>query len=148
VQGAFVAGDARAIDWLLQRGRTYIYTTAPPPLLAAATLASIDLIEQDEWRREHLRALAARLKEGAAALPWTLLSSDTAIQPLMVGSNDAALALMQRLEEQGIWVPAIRPPTVPSGTARLRISLSAAHTMADVDQLLAALSLCGQASDA
>lgn len=144
VQGAFVAGAERAIEWLLQRGRTYVYTTAAPPLLAAATLASIDLIEQDEWRREHLRVLTAGLKEGAAMLPWRLLPSDTAIQPLMVGQNDTVLTLMRQLEEQGIWVPAIRPPTVPPGTARLRISLSAAHTMADVEQLLAGLTQCSQ----
>ncbi|MBR4737832.1 MAG: aminotransferase class I/II-fold pyridoxal phosphate-dependent enzyme, partial [Rhodocyclaceae bacterium] len=90
-------------------------------------------------RRAHLRALIARLKARAAALPWALLPSDTAIQPLMVGENHAALALSQALWQDGIWAPAIRPPTVPAGTARLRISLSAAHSLDDVDRLMDAL---------
>ena len=98
-------------------------------------------VRSEPQRRVHLQALQQRLREGveAARLPWTLMPSDTAIQPLVIGRNEAALSVMARLDEQGVWVPAIRPPTVPEGTARLRISLSAAHTLAQVDQLVEAL---------
>jgi 8-amino-7-oxononanoate synthase len=139
VAGAFVAGDARAIEWLLQRARTYVFTTAMPPMLAAGVRAAVAAIAADDWRRERLHEHAARLRRGLAGLPWRLLPSDTAIQPLVVGDNGAALALMQSLMAAGIWVPAIRPPTVPAGTARLRISLSAAHEPGQVDRLIAAL---------
>ena len=136
VSGAFIAGDGAVIEWLLQRARTYIFTTAAPPLLAVATLESLRLIELETWRREHLAALIMRLREGFAGLPWRLLPSATPIQPLIVGDNRAVVALSEALLEQGIWVPAIRPPTVPAGTARLRISLSAAHGIEDIDRLL------------
>ena len=136
VSGAFIAGDGSVIEWLLQRARTYIFTTAAPPLLAVATLESLRLIELETWRREHLAALIMRLREGFAGLPWRLLPSATPIQPLIVGDNRAVVALSEALLEQGIWVPAIRPPTVPAGTARLRISLSAAHGIEDIDRLL------------
>ena len=136
VSGAFIAGDGSVIEWLLQRARTYIFTTAAPPLLAVATLESLRLIELETWRREHLAALIMRLREGLAGLPWRLLPSATPIQPLIVGDNRAVVALSEALLQQGIWVPAIRPPTVPAGTARLRISLSAAHGIEDVDRLL------------
>ena len=136
VSGAFIAGDGSVIEWLLQRARTYIFTTATPPLLAVATLESLRLIEQETWRREHLVALIMRLREGLAGLPWRLLPSATPIQPLIVGDNRAVVALSEALLQQGIWVPAIRPPTVPAGTARLRISLSAAHGIEDIDRLL------------
>ena len=136
VSGAFIAGDGSVIEWLLQRARTYIFTTAAPPLLAVATLESLRLIELETWRREHLAALIMRLREGFAGLPWRLLPSATPIQPLIVGDNRAVVALSEALLQQGIWVPAIRPPTVPAGTARLRISLSAAHGIEDVDRLL------------
>jgi len=139
VFGAFVAGTRELVEWLLQRARTYIFTTGSPPMLASALLASLDLIEREEWRREHLRALIARFRAGVRGLPWHLLPSQTAIQPLIVGENRATVALMERLRERDLWVPAIRPPTVPAGTARLRISLSAAHTLADVDRLVEAL---------
>ena len=139
VSGAFVAGGADLIEWLVNRARTYIYTTAQPPLLAAAVAASLRLIAGEPWRRRRLAELVARLKAGAAGLPWPLLASDTPIQPLLVGDSQAALALAEALRQRGILIPAIRPPTVPSGAARLRISLSAAHTEADVDSLLAAL---------
>ena len=142
VAGAFVAASAEVIDWLIQRARTYIYTTATPPLLAAAVLASVDVIEHDEARRTHLQSLISQLREGLRGLPWTLLSSQTAIQPLIVGESKSALELSAQLREAGIWVPAIRPPTVPMGTARLRISLSAAHTEAQVQRLVAALQRC------
>ena len=139
VAGAFVAGSSELIEWLVNRARTYIYTTAQPPLLAAATSASLKLIAGEIWRRERLRELIARLKAGVADLPWLLMVSDTPIQPLMVGGNVEALRLADGLRERGILIPAIRPPTVPQGEARLRISLSAAHTLEDVDALLAAL---------
>ena len=139
VFGAFVAAEEPVIEWILQRARTYIFTTGTPPLLATALAASLELIASEEWRRDRLRQLIAQLRVGLAGLPWRLAPSETAIQPLLVGDNRAALALMDALRERGIWVPAIRPPTIPAGTARLRISLSAAHTPEDVAQLIAAL---------
>ena len=141
VAGAFVSGEASMVEWVLQKARTYMFATAAPAMIAAPLRVSVGLMREESWRRKHLRALQDRLREGVrqAKLPWTLLPSDTAIQPLIIGSNEDALAVMARLDEQGVWVPAIRPPTVPVGTARLRISLSAAHTMAHVDQLCAAL---------
>jgi 8-amino-7-oxononanoate synthase len=139
VAGAFVAGDAGVLAWILQRARTYMFSTAHPPALAAATSASLALIAREDWRRERLQALAAQLRAGLAGLPWSLLPSATAIQPLIVGENATARALSAALRAQGIWVPAICPPTVPKGTARLRISLSALHTSADVARLVAAL---------
>jgi len=139
VAGAFVAGEEALVEWLVQRARTYVFTTGSAPALAAALAASLELIERDEWRREHLQALVARLRAGLAPLPWRLLPSTTAVQPLIVGDNRAAVVLMERLAERGIWAPAIRPPTVPEGTARLRISLSAAHSLEDVDRLITAL---------
>ena len=142
--GAFVAGDDALIEWLLQKTRSYIFATAAPALLASALRASLRVIEQDEWRRSHLNDLIARLRSGLTTglqgSSWQLADSQTAIQPLLIGRNDAALDAMQGLRERGIWVPAIRPPTVPEGTARLRIALSAAHTETDVDQLIDALS--------
>jgi len=139
VAGAFVAGSGELIEWLVNRARTYIYTTAQPPLLAAATSASLKLIAGETWRRDRLRTLIARLKAGVADLPWPLMASNSPIQPLLVGDNMAALRLADGLRKRGILIPAIRPPTVPRGEARLRISLSAAHTLEDVDALLAAL---------
>ena len=139
VFGAFAAGDATVIDWLLQHARTYVFTTGSPPALAAALLESLRLIEHEEWRRTKLRGHVGRLRSGLEGLPWRLLPSDGPIQALIVGSNEAAVGLMEDLLEDGIWVPAIRPPTVPAGTARLRISLSAAHEDEDVDRLVGAL---------
>ncbi len=143
VAGAFVAGDAALIEWLLQKTRTYIFATAAPPLLASALRKSLELIATADDLREGLCKRIAQLREGLAALPpelgWHLLPSHTAVQALVIGSNEAALAAMESLRQRGLWVPAIRPPTVPVGTARLRIALSAAHTAADVDALLAAL---------
>ncbi|MDR0735253.1 MAG: 8-amino-7-oxononanoate synthase [Zoogloeaceae bacterium] len=137
--GAFVAGSALAIEYLLQNARSYIFTTAQPPAIAAAATKSLEIIQNDEARRAHLRALIRQLQTGCAALPWRLLPSETAIQPLMLGENDKALALSQQLWRRGLWVAAIRPPTVPPGTARLRISLSAAHGENDVAELINAL---------
>ena len=139
VAGAFVAAHPVVIDALVQTARPYIYTTAMPPLLAQALRVALGLIRDDHARRATLHSHIARFRAGAAALRWTLLPSQTAIQPLVVGEPSAALALSAALAAQGIWVPAIRPPTVPAGTARLRVSLSAAHSPGDVDALLAAL---------
>jgi len=139
VSGAFVAGSGALVETLLQNARSYIYTTATPPLLAHALLTSLQIIEQEEWRRERLRDLVRRLKQGLQGAPWRLLPSDTPIQPLLVGGNAEALALSAQLAAQGLLVPAIRPPTVPRGTARLRISLSADHVADDVDRLIDAL---------
>ncbi len=142
VSGAFVAGDHRVIEWLMQRARPYIFTTASSPIIAAALLTSLELIAAGDDRRTHVQNLIARLREGLSGLPWRLLPSLTAIQPLIIGENQATLTLAEQLSTRGLWVPAIRPPTVPAGTARLRISLSAAHTVEQVDALLAALHDC------
>ena len=139
VSGAFVAAEQVVIDTLLQNARSYIYTTASPPALSIALLASLKLMREEEWRRERLQQLIAQLRHGMRDLPWTLMDSATPIQPLVVGSNEATLALSDGLRARGIWVPAIRPPTVPQGTARLRISLSAAHSEQDVAQLIETL---------
>jgi 8-amino-7-oxononanoate synthase len=142
VSGAFVAGDHRVMEWLMQRARPYIFTTASSPVIAAALLTSLELIAAGDERRAHLQALIARLRDGLAGLPWRLMPSLTAIQPLIIGENQAAVALAERLLTHGLWVPAIRPPTVPAGTARLRISLSAAHSEAQIDALITALREC------
>lgn len=137
VGGAFVAACPQVIDWLVQKARTYIFSTAAPPALAHALCTSLDVIAglQGHSRRQHLQALIAHLRERMASSLWRLLPSDTPIQPLILGSNETALAVSAQLEAQGLWVPAIRPPTVPPGTARLRIALSAAHSINDVDRL-------------
>ena len=137
--GAFVAGSDELIETLIQRARPYVYTTATPPALAEATRVSLRLARREEWRRERLRALIARLRSGAAQLGLPLADSPTPIQPIMAGSTARALAWGEALQSAGILVTAIRPPTVPQGTARLRVTLSAAHTDADLDRLLAAL---------
>lgn len=137
--GAFVAGSDVLVESLLQRARTYIYTTALPPALAAATRAALRVLRRDAWRRERALGLAARFRAGAAALGCTLLPSRTAIQPLVLGSETAAVTASDALFERGYWVPAIRPPTVPAGTSRLRFTFSAAHDESDVDALLDAL---------
>jgi 8-amino-7-oxononanoate synthase len=142
VAGAFVAGEASTVEWIMQRARSYIFATAAPPLIAEALRASAKVIAAESWRREHLQALVTRLREGCAqAMPtgWRLLPSSTPIQPIVIGDNATALAAMTVLWQQGLWVPAIRPPTVPEGTARLRVSLSAAHSLDDVDSLIRSL---------
>lgn len=139
VCGAFVAGDSQVIELLLQRARAYVYTTANPPALAYALLASIDIIEREEWRRERLRAHVAHLRNVLAGGPVRLLPSDTPIQPVFVGAAQAAVEIAYRLGRQRIVVPAVRPPTVPRGSARLRVSLSAAHEPDDIDRLASAL---------
>jgi len=137
--GAFVAGDEALIEWLIQRARTYVYTTALPPAIAAATRAALKLVKDEPWRRERLQALVTRFRAGAAAHGLPLSASLTPIQPVIVGDPGRALALSESLNAQGFWVSAIRPPTVPQGSARLRVTLSAAHEEAQVDALIAAL---------
>jgi len=141
VGGAFVAAHTSVIEWLMQRARPYIYTTAAAPALAHALMTSLDIIGGAEGaaRRAHLQALIAQLQQSLRLRRWQLRPSDTAIQPLIVGPNDQTLQAANALYEQGLWVPAIRPPTVPLDTARLRITLSAAHDASDVAQLVAAL---------
>jgi 8-amino-7-oxononanoate synthase len=139
VFGAFVAGNTVLIDYLLQHTHTYIYTTATPPALSATVLVALKIIEQDEARRVHLKQLIDYLKSNLHLKNWQLTESQTAIQPLIVGSNEAASSLSEYLLTLGILVPAIRPPTVPKGSARLRISLSAAHNFDDVERLINAL---------
>jgi 8-amino-7-oxononanoate synthase len=139
VSGAFVAGDRRVMEWLMQRARPYIFTTASSPIIVATLIASLDLIANGDERRAHLQRLIARLQAGLSDLPQSLLPSPTAIQPLLIGGNDVAMQLAGQLFERGLWVPAIRPPTVPIGSARLRISLSAAHSEAQLDALIKTL---------
>lgn len=136
VSGAFVAGSAELIDYLVQFARSYIYTTAMPPALAAAGLASLRLLREEPQRRQHLQALIVYFKQRAEAHALPLQRSDSAIQPLMIGEDAQAVSLSLRLKERGLLVPAIRPPTVPAGSARLRIALSAAHTTAQIDRLI------------
>lgn len=137
--GAFVAGEQVLIDYLLQSARSYIYTTASPAPVAAAAHAGVEIIAAEPERRQHLQQLIASLREQCKLQRWQLMPSATAIQPIIIGSNDEALRVSKHMQERGILVPAIRPPTVPKGTARLRISLSAQHTQADIEQLLHAL---------
>jgi len=144
--GAFVAGSELLIESLVQQARNYIYTTALPPAVAVASLASLQLLQTESWRRGHLAALVARFRRGAAQLDLPLLQSASAVQPLLVGDAGRAVALSERLRERGLLVSAIRPPTVPRGTSRLRITLSAAHSEAQVDRLLAELADCHAAT--
>jgi 8-amino-7-oxononanoate synthase len=141
VGGAFVAAHASVIELMIQRARPYIYTTAAPPALAHALLASLDIIGGAEGaaRRAHLNALIAQFQQGLRLERWQQPVSSTAIQPIIIGTNEEALRAGAGLYGQGLWVPAIRPPTVATGTARLRVTLSAAHTHEDVAQLVAAL---------
>jgi 8-amino-7-oxononanoate synthase len=137
--GAFVAGSATLIDALIQLARTYVYTTAPPPALAAATRAALALVDEEAWRRETLRERVERFRTGAAQLGLPVAPSRTPIQPVLVGDAERAVAASAALLEQGYLVAAIRPPTVPPGAARLRVTLSARHTPEQVDGLLGAL---------
>ncbi len=141
VSGAFVAGQQAVIEWLIQRARSYIYSTGPSPMVAGALLASLTRILDGDALRARLQENIARLRQGIATLacPYPLLPSRTGIQALVIGDNERTLNLASHLLDQGYWVPAIRPPTVATGTARLRISLSAAHTPGQIDGLLAAL---------
>ncbi|MGN2246711.1 8-amino-7-oxononanoate synthase [Frateuria sp. GZRR35] len=145
--GAFVAGSAALIEGLTQFARTHVYTTAMPPAVAAATLAAVQLARSEHWRRERLAALITRFRAGAAQLGLPLAASDTPIQPLLLGDAADALAAAHALEAQGLLVTAIRPPTVPAGQARLRITLSAAHEDEHVDRLLDALATLPRGED-
>jgi 8-amino-7-oxononanoate synthase len=140
--GAFVAGSDLLIESLVQEARNYVYTTAQPPAVAAAALTALQLLGEEAWRREHLAGLVARFRREADRLALPLLPSDSAIQPLVVGDAGRAMALSERLRERGLLIGAIRPPTVPAGTSRLRITLTAAHTADQVDRLLEQLAAC------
>lgn len=140
--GAFVAGSALLTDYLVQKARTYIYTTAMPPAVAYASCTSVALLERADDRRAHLKRLIDRFRLEASRLGFNLMSSATPIQPIMVGDAWSALALSKALEARGIWVTAIRPPTVPEGESRLRVTFSASHTDAHLDRLLDALAEC------
>ena len=137
--GAFVAGDDELIETLMQTARAYIYTTAPPPALACATLRAIELIEQETWRREYLFALIQRFKAGAKQLNLPIRDSETPIQPLIIGETRRTAEISNALLDKEIFISPIRPPTVPRGTSRLRITLTAAHTEQQVDHLLETL---------
>ncbi len=137
--GAFVAGDEALIEALIQKARAYIYTTALPPAVAEASRESLRIAREEPWRREHLQTLIGRFRAGAERLGLKLMPSFTPIQPLVVGGAGAAVAMSEALRQRGILISAIRPPTVPEGSARLRITLSAAHNEAQVDRLLEAL---------
>jgi 8-amino-7-oxononanoate synthase len=140
--GAFVAGSEVLIEGLIQQARNYIYTTALPPAVAAATGVSLRLLQQESWRREHLQDLISRFRRGAVQLELPLMASSSPIQPLLAGEARRASAISERLRQQGLLIGAIRPPTVPAGTSRLRVTLSAAHTAEQVDQLLEQLARC------
>lgn len=139
VAGAFVAGEQVVIDYLVQKANSYVYSTPAPPALSATLSESVKLIEQGDDLRAHLQSLITYLKNNLKLTKWQLMPSDTSVQPLVVGGNLEVLALSEYLQTQGILVPAIRPPTVPVGTGRLRISLSAAHSLDDIKQLIEAI---------
>ena len=140
--GAFVAGSEGLIETLIQFARPYIYTTSQPPAVACATLKSLQLLRTESWRREHLNKLIARFRQGAAEIGLNLMDSATPIQPIMIGDSARAMRLSALLRERGLLVTAIRPPTVPAGSARLRVTLSAAHSEAQLERLLQMLAEC------
>jgi 8-amino-7-oxononanoate synthase len=137
--GAFVAGSPDAIEWILQRARTYIFSTALPPMMAVAASAALEILEHDRSLLDRLRARIAEFRAACAAAAVPVTPSETAIQPVIVGDAPRAVAVSSRLLERGFLVPAIRPPTVPRGTSRLRVSLAAGHERADVERLAGAL---------
>lgn len=140
--GAFVAGSEALIETLIQFARSYIYTTALPPAIACATSASLAIVRQEQWRRDHLNALIQRFRHGANALGLQLMDSYTSIQPVIINDDQLVMTVSQQLRAKGFMVGAIRPPTVPKGSGRLRICLSASHTEQQIDQLLIALDEC------
>ena len=145
--GAFVAGSRALIEGLTQFARTFVYTTAMPPTLASAACEAVRIAREEDGRREKLHALIARFRQGAAQLGLPLMKTSTAIQPIVLGDAERAVQASRVLEQNGFLVTAIRPPTVPQGKARLRVTLSAAHSEADVDRLLAAMSpICSRHS--
>jgi 8-amino-7-oxononanoate synthase len=139
LSGAFVAAHEHLTEWIMQKGRAYIYTTASPPSIAHGLLKSLKLINQAEHRNA-LRENIAYWRKHLKLNKWQLIESSTAIQPIVIGRNEDALQVADALYKKNIWVPAIRPPTVPAGTARLRITLSASHTTEQIDQLINAIS--------
>jgi len=143
--GAFVAGSDALIENLIQFSRTYIYTTAIPPAIAEATRMSLRLLQEENWRREQLHKNIQYFRAGAQSLELPLMNSQTPIQPMLVGDNDRVIRISNLLEEKGFLVGAIRPPTVPEGTARLRITLCAEHTANTIDQLLTTLQVAWHA---
>ncbi|AJI94966.1 8-amino-7-oxononanoate synthase [Yersinia ruckeri] len=144
LSGAAVLCQEPVAEYLLQFARHLIYSTSMPPAQACALQAALLRIQQGEELRQRLQQNLAQFRQGAAELPWQLTESDTAIQPLIVGDNQQTLALAQRLREQGLWITAIRPPTVPPGGARLRITLTAAHQPEDIDRLVEVLNVASQ----
>ena len=138
LSGAFIAAHPSLTEWVMQKGRAYIYTTASPPSTAYGLLQSLELMA-DETHRNNLNSNIAYWKKNLHLKQWQLMPSDTAIQPIVIGSNEAALQAAKALDTLGIWVPAIRPPTVPAGSARLRVTLSAAHTHQQIDTLIKSL---------
>jgi 8-amino-7-oxononanoate synthase len=138
ISGAFVAGHKTLIEWIMQKGRPYIYTTASPPAMAHGLLKSLELISDDSYRAS-LNKNIQYWKKTLRLKKWTLMPSDTAIQPIMIGKTEDALKVAQQLYQKNIWAPAIRPPTVPADTARLRITFSASHTTDQINQLIQAL---------
>jgi 8-amino-7-oxononanoate synthase len=140
--GAFVAGSEELIETLIQDARSYVYTTALPPAIAEATRASLQCVLKDDWRRENLKNLISQFKSGARQLGLSLMESDTAIQPLLIGSSGKAMEVSEQLRAKGLLISAIRPPTVPQDTARLRITFSAIHKAEHVDRLLDTLQGC------
>ena len=140
--GAFVAGDADLIEYLIQKARSYIYTTALPQPVAAASRQALELAQREDWRRTRLGSLIERFRRHAADARLPLAPSRTPIQPVVLGSESAVLAAQHELGSQGLWVVAIRPPTVPKGSARLRVTITAAHTEGEIDQLAEALERC------
>jgi len=139
VSGAFVAGSEALIETLVQKSRSYIFTTASPPSLSAAVMAALKIIQTETWRRQKIADLVGYFRHRIVDLPWQLMPSSTPIQPMLIGDNHAALRISRQLRKQGLLVTAIRPPTVAQGTARLRITLSAAHDEDQVDRLVRAL---------
>jgi len=137
--GAFVAGSEELVETLIQQARCYIYTTAMPPAVAEATRASLRIVAQEEWRRERLQGLVARFRHGAQKIGLDLMDSQTPIQPVLLGSTERANRWSEALHSQGILVGAIRPPTVPDGSARLRITFSSSHSASQVEALLSVL---------
>ena len=140
--GAFVAGSEALIETLVQFSRSYIYTTAPPPAVAVATMASLQLVKSEQWRRDKLNQLISRFRQGAQQIGLNIMDSNTPIQPILVGSDEKLLEINHRLIEQGFMVGAIRPPTVPEGTGRLRVTLCTNHSEQQIDALLDALDQC------
>ncbi|MGP5308585.1 8-amino-7-oxononanoate synthase [Vreelandella alkaliphila] len=140
--GAFVAGDAALIEHLTQFARSYIYTTAQPPSIAAATLEALTIVQREPEHRQRLQRHISYFRQQAQALGLPLADSHTPIQPLLLGNEPRTMAWAAKLAQRGIHIGAIRPPTVPNGAARLRITLSARHTLGDIDRLIEGLSAC------